>query len=276
MELCVVDSGSTNDEQTFLETRVRSRVDVLQLVPNLGFGRACNVGAELTTAPTLLITNPDTVVLSLPDGLWTGDGMGRQLVGAVKILPGGEHKPLGYPRLPTVMIESQALIFGHWKHGAGLTAEEPAWVAGAAFMIDRADFEMIGGFASDLFMYFEDADICARHAAAGGTVAIDSRFLISHGAGGSSVVRDMDQLSSALDSLNRLSGRTFAARHGRRWHRPFLYGLMVVAYLPRRSASALIARRGRPARVLFYALDLLLPRRAMRRLGVSRLGRGPR
>ena len=268
----MVDSGSTNEERTFLETRIRSRVDVLEFVPNLGFGRASNVGAELTTAPTLLITNPDTVVLSLPDDLWTGDGMGRQLVGAVKILPGGERVPLGYPRLPTVTMESQSLIFGRWKHGAGLTAENPAWVAGAAFLIDRADFEAIGGFASDLFMYFEDADLCARHAAAGGTVAIDPRLLMTHDFGGSSVVRDMDQLSSALDSLNRQSGRTFAARHGRPWHRPFLYGLMVVAYLPRRTASALIARRGRPARVLFYALDLLLPRRAMRRLGAARLG----
>jgi hypothetical protein len=53
-----------------------------------------------------------------------------------------------------------------------------------------------------------------------------------------------------------------------RLERPLQYGLFVVAYVPRWSASALLSCRGHRARVVSYAVYLLRPRRVMRRLGV--------
>jgi N-acetylglucosaminyl-diphospho-decaprenol L-rhamnosyltransferase len=266
MQLCVVDSGSTSEERRFLTERVQERVDVLCERPNLGYGRSCNAGAEHTAAPMLLFTNPDTRLRSLPEGIWDGERPAGRILGAFKLGEGG-LKPLGFSSYPTAAWEVRELVFGHWRRGIERSPKSPAWVSGAALLISGKDFTRIGGFSPELFLYFEDADLCARHRAAGGTVALDPAFLVEHGARQSSAVEDPDRLRSALDSVNRLSARTFAARHGRGWHRPLLYGLLVVAYLPRRVVSALLGRRGRRARAVSYALDLLTPRRAMRRLG---------
>jgi N-acetylglucosaminyl-diphospho-decaprenol L-rhamnosyltransferase len=277
MELCVVDSGSTPDERRFLRERVAPRVEVVCERPNLGYGRCCNVGAEQTSAPALLFTNPDTRVQSVPDGVWNAGLVGGQLLGAFKQLPAGEISPLGFKRYPTAAREAERLVLGRFRPRLGRTAESPAWVSGAALLVGRADFDRIGGFSAELFMFCEDADLCLRHRAASGSVALDPAFLIEHGSGKSSAVDDPDRLASALESVNRQSARTFAARHGRPWQRGLLYALMVIAYVPRRMAAILLRGGRNRSRVGSYALDLLLPRRVMRRLGVpDRDARGRR
>jgi GT2 family glycosyltransferase len=269
LELCVVDSGSSPDERAFLREHVAPRVDVLCECPNLGYGGACNVGAARTSAPVLLFTNPDTLVRGIPDAVWQDAGIDRRLLGATKVSPGATHRHLGFASLPTMRFEVQELVLGSRRRGIRRTDEHPAWVSGSALLLSRADFDRIGGFTDQLFMYFEDADLCARHAAAGGVVAIAPDLLIDHGAGRSTIVADRDALGSALDTINRASARRFAALHGPRWHEPALYALLVVAYVPRRAAVALLGRRGRRGRTAFYVLDLLFPRRALRRLGAE-------
>jgi len=274
MELCVVDSGSTPDERRFLTERVAPRVDVVCERPNLGYGRCCNLGAEQTSAPALLFTNPDTQVRSVPDDLWNEGLIGGQVLGAFKRLPEGAVSPLGFRQCPTAAREAEKLVLGRFHRGIDRTAESPAWVSGAALIIKRADFDRIGGFSAELFLFFEDADLCVRHRAAGGSVALDPAFLIEHGSGKSSAVGDPDRLSSALDSVSRQSARTFAARHGRPWQRGLLYALLVIAYVPRRTVAILLGRGRNGSRVGSYVLDLLLPRRVLRRLGVPRPARG--
>jgi GT2 family glycosyltransferase len=268
MELCVVDSGSTPEERRFLRERVAPRVEVVCERPNLGYGRCCNVGAEQTSAPALLFANPDARVQSVPDGVWNGGLIAGQLLGAFKRLPNGEISPAGYKRYPTAARETEKLVLGRFSRGAGRTAASPAWVSGAALIVRRADFERIGGFSAELFLYCEDADLCLRHRAAGGSVAVDPAFLIEHGSGKSSAVDDPDRLASALESVNRHSTRTFAARHGRPWQRALLYALMVVVYIPRRVLAILLRGGRNRSRLGSYTLDLLLPKRVMRRMGV--------
>jgi N-acetylglucosaminyl-diphospho-decaprenol L-rhamnosyltransferase len=273
MQLCIVDSGSTPAERSLLRQRAAPRVDVVCERPNLGYGRCCNVGAERTSAPALLFTNPDTLVRSLPDDLWGEDLVAGQLLGAFKHLPDGGLKPLGVSRDPTAAHEAESLVLGRFRTGIGRTAESPAWVSGAALLIRRADFDRVGGFSPELFMFFEDADLCLRHRAAGGSVAIHPAFHVEHGSRQSSTVDHPDRLASALESVNRQSARTFAARHGRRWYRGLLYALLVSVYVPRRAVAILLGRGGQRSRIGSDVLDLLLPRRVLRRMGVPDLAR---
>jgi N-acetylglucosaminyl-diphospho-decaprenol L-rhamnosyltransferase len=268
MELCVIDSGSTPAERRLLTERVAPRVDAVLERPNLGYGRCCNVGAEQTSAPALLFTNPDTRVRSVPDAVWNESLIGGQVLGAFKQLPGGGVRPLGFRQYPTAAREAEKLVLGRFHHGIDRTADSPGWVSGAALLIKRADFDRIGGFSAELFMYFEDADLCIRHGAAGGSVALHPAFVVEHGSGKSSAAEDPDRLASALDSVSRHSARIFAARHGQPWQRGLLYALLVTAYVPRRTAAVLLGRGGSRRRAGSYALDLLLPSRVMRRLGV--------
>lgn len=265
MQLCVVDSGSSPEQLAQIEAEIAPRVDSFVKLANVGFGAACNAGAEHTDAPVLLFTNPDSELVALPPGAIDGD-IGRDLLGSVRIEP---ERAGGYASFPTLRDEAQKLAVGAWSRRYVRTYDSPAWVTGAALMIGRREFERIGGFSPDYFMYFEDADICARHREAGGKVLVSPDFVVRHGHGESLDEGSRDSVMAALDSLNRQSARRFASRHGRRWHGALLYLVLVLLYVPRRSLLLLLRDRRPLPEVVDYAACLIDPRRALRRLGAA-------
>ena len=266
IELCVVDSGSKPEERRFLSDQIAPRVDELVLRPNCGYGRSCNVGAAHTSAATLLFLNPDAEVISLPPRLTGGTLADGLILGAVKVLEDGVRCPLGFMHLPHTGWQAENLLLGRFSRAFRYTADRPAWVSGAATLVKRSDFDAIGGFSDDIFLYYEDADLCARHRKRGGTVAIDQEFVIRHPGKASSSAQQ------GLDAVSKWSGRIYAARHGGRAHARLLYGLLLFYYLPRRMLVVLIRRLVRRARstqsIRDLALDLIDIRRVLRRLGV--------
>jgi GT2 family glycosyltransferase/D-alanine-D-alanine ligase-like ATP-grasp enzyme len=272
MELCVVDSGSGEEERALLERDFRPRLEILRLSSNVGFGRACNLGAAATRSPWLLFTNPDTQVLELPPWLWDGSGDLDSLVGAMRVSDNGPPIPLGFRHSPSARWELEALTRGRRARTYERTAERPAWVSGAALLISRRAFQAVGGFPDDLFLYFEDADLCAGHRRRGGSVVVDQRFVVAHTGGGSSA--DASAGGGALESVSRLSARIIATRYGHDWYGPSLYTAMALVYIPRRVAGHLL-RHGFSSREVAtaarIALDLLTPGRVMRRLGAADL-----
>lgn len=265
LQLCIVDSGSSPEQLAEMDAEIAGRVDALLKLPNVGFGAACNAGAAHTEAPILLFTNPDAELIALPERALEGD-IGNDLIGSIRIEP---DRSGGYASFPTLRDEVQKLAVGAWSRRYVRSYESPAWVTGAALMIGRRQFERIGGFSPDYFMYFEDADLCARHREAGGQVLVTPEFVVRHGHGESSAEDRRDSLMAPLDSLNRLSARRFASRHGRRWHGTLLYLVLVLAYVPRRALLLLIRDRRPFSEVVDYVACLLAPRRALRRLGAA-------
>jgi N-acetylglucosaminyl-diphospho-decaprenol L-rhamnosyltransferase len=261
LELCVVDSGSTAKQLRAMREQAADRVDTFLVLPNVGYGAACNAGASAARGRTLLFTNPDVEVLSLPPRTLDERGLGDVLVSGFATEP---ERPLGFARLPGWSEEAQELALGRWSRAYGRTSEKPAWVSGAALMLNREAFERIGGFSPAFFMYFEDADICARHRCAGGRVELDHDLVLRHRSGESSGAQGRT-IAGALDGVGRLSARRFAARYGRPWQRPLLYALLATFYLPRRVLARLIRERRLDATVQ-YAIYLLFPKLALRRL----------
>ena len=266
VELCVVDSGSKPEERLLLTETVAPRVDEFVLRPNWGYGRCCNVGAAHTKADTLLFLNPDAELVSLPSRFLTHGLPDGMLLGAMKRLEDGRLRPLGFTHLPDARWQAENMLLGRFSRAFRYTAERPAWVSGAAMLIKRADFEAVGGFSEDIFLYFEDADLCARHRRRGGIVEVDSEFLIDHAGQASS------SGEHGLDAVSRWSGRIFVSRHGGALRARLLYALLVVYYLPRKVLVSLVRRVlgrgsfGRP--ISQIVLDMLHVRRVLRRLGV--------
>lgn len=261
-ELCVADSGSSPAQREQLEAQVSGRVEHFLALPNLGFGGGCNAGAAATSAPLLLFLNPDAQVRSLPARIFTGNGLRGALVGGFALDP---DRPLGFTNPPGFRSEAEELTLGRFSRAYGRGPEDPAWVSGAALLIERSDFDHIGGFSPAFFMYFEDADLCMRHRYAGGHVELDEGLVIDHASGHSSEEDVKESLGPALDGVHRLSGRRFAERHGRPWQGAVLYLLMALAYVPRRLASMVRDRRP-PREMLDAVLCLLRPSRALRKL----------
>ncbi len=262
LELCLVDSGSAPEERERLQREFGSRVDHLLLEPNRGFGASCNRGAAATSAPVLIFTNPDTQLGTLPAGLEDGWPAGR-LAGAMNhsLTPPAAHGARG---MPTARRQALDLALGRFAPPVFVRdAVAPTWVSGSALAISREDFERDGRFPEDLFLYYEDLELCLAHADRGGQVVIDPEWAILHppeavGRPG----RD------SLDAIARQSGRRVAARRQGRAAAAALYVVLALLYVPRRAAGVLVRRRSAAAAATI-ALDLLFPSRVRRRLGAA-------
>jgi GT2 family glycosyltransferase len=263
LELCVVDSGSETAERERLERDVRPHVDHLLLEPNRGFGRNSNRGVAATTAPVLIFANPDTRLDTLPTALF-GDWPPGLLVGAMNhtLDPPGAQ---GCRRVPTAGWQALDMTLGRFSPPVyERDAVAPTWISGSSLAVSRDDFMRAGGFPEDLFLFFEDLELCLAHRRRGGRVAIDSQWAIRHPAEhGPLEARD------SLDAIARQSGRWFARRHQGPLRAALLYFVLAAFYAPRRCAGVLLRRAGgrpAPTSALGLGLDLLFPSRVRRRL----------
>ena len=268
LELVVVDSGSSPEEVEKMRAIAAGRVEAFVSLPNVGFGSGCNAGAGATSAPTLLFTNPDCKICELPARALAGEGLDGAIVGGHAI---GSGRRLGFAKYPGFGEEAQELALGRYSRAFARVepGTEPAWVSGAALMVDRADFERIGGFSPSFFMYFEDADLCARHRLAGGNMRLDDELAVDHGSGKSTEPSRLHSIGYALDSVNHYSGRVFAELHGSSWQRPALY-LLLIPYALRRALVKLTRERDSLAQLGGFFACLFSPRHALRRLGAKR------
>jgi N-acetylglucosaminyl-diphospho-decaprenol L-rhamnosyltransferase len=256
VETCVVDCGSSPQERDFLKQAVRPRVEHLLLEANLGYGAGCNLGAARTTAPVLVFLNPDSYVLSLPSEFHTPESLHGRLIGH-QVLIDGRFAPHAFRHLPTMRLQLTKLIAGPRSPIFALAHGPPAWVSGSGLAISRRDFDRIGGWSTDFFLFYEDADVCARHRDAGGSVEVAPGFRIEHGR------RRQDDLRREFVELR--SGRLFVRRRQGALAAACLYIATLLIYLPRRFLVTVIRRNGGPPLRRMLA-DAFFPSRALRRL----------
>lgn len=167
-EIIVIDNASTDDsarevEHTFPDVRVIDNDE------NIGFGGANNLGAQFATGKYLAFLNPDTVVQP---------GWLARLVTALE-----DNPQAGLATSKILLLDDPERInaCGNEMHSSGLTLcrgmgkdsgalfdpSEVNAVSGAAFVIRRALFELLGGFDESFFLYMEDTDLSLRARLAG-------------------------------------------------------------------------------------------------------------
>lgn len=208
-ELVVLDNCSSDGSAEALLARFPAdrypRVRVVALQKNIGFGAACNLGAEGADAERLLMLNPDTVVLDR--GIerlvaFADAHPAARLWGGRTVFPDGALNPASCWRAPSPWSSlSTALGFasrfgryawadpegyGGWKRDS---VREVDIVSGCFLLIDRELWEQLGGFHRDFFMYGEDADLSLRARRAGARPLIDPAATIVHLGGASERVR---------------------------------------------------------------------------------------
>lgn len=113
---------------------------VIQTGKNLGYGRANNVGAQAATTSYLLIINPDVVVQ--PDAVAT-------------LVMAAENDPAHALFSPKI-VEPDGRVFDTRRGPLG------PFASGACFLMRRDVFLDIGGFDENIFLFFEDDDLCRR------------------------------------------------------------------------------------------------------------------
>lgn len=187
----IVDNNSSDPEFKSLTKYINARnyIDIVLLNDNIGFGRACNIGAKSANGNHLCFLNPDTTIESdflrcLVDTL---KSTGCTMVGPVYNKPSIFEFSSGY--FPNILFESLS-IFMVGRHLEALVMSirrmysashlKVDWILGACMLLSKKSFDRLGGFDENFFLYFEEVDLCKRVYDQGGTIVLATDCRINH------------------------------------------------------------------------------------------------
>lgn len=209
----VVDNGSTDGSQDIQSDSLP--LDVVMAGANLGFGRACNLGAKRGSAPYILFLNPDTMLLS--DTLRTvlsqmeREALSRVGVCGIRLIgkDGGVQRHSAHIPKTASMIWAatgmSALFPSRFPglHNTGfdhLSTRTVDHVIGAFYLIRRKVFEELSGFDERFFVYLEDLDLSARVWSSGHEILYFADAAALHYGGGTSEQIKPQRLAYSLES----------------------------------------------------------------------------
>jgi GT2 family glycosyltransferase len=198
-KIIVIDNGSVDGSETLVEAI--PSVTLIRAGKNLGFGKACNLGAKSADSEYLLFLNPDTRLftgsLSKPVEFMQKPGnasigvCGIQLVDAngnsttsaarfpsLRVMVG---KTLGLSMLISSVFPPHLLTSAELKE-SGVVDQ----VIGAFFLIRKSVFDSCSGFDEQFFVYFEEVDLALRVKQLGYTSYFLSDAAAFHKGGGCS------------------------------------------------------------------------------------------
>lgn len=215
----VVDNASHDQSERPLENT--PGVFLLRLPINMGFGKACNLGAQEDHTEFLLFLNPDTTVYpnTLEKALAFMQNPANAKVGicGVQLVDESGHVARSCARFPSVMrfvahsagLDKVFPRLGHpmveWPHG---NTQEVDQVIGAFFLVRRSLFEALGGFDERFFVYFEEVDFSLRARRAGWRSVYLADVQAFHAGGGTS-----NQVKARRLFYSLRSRLLYAAKH---------------------------------------------------------------
>jgi N-acetylglucosaminyl-diphospho-decaprenol L-rhamnosyltransferase len=242
-EVIVVDNGSADETCELVGAALPTGLLVTGH-GNVGFGRACNLGAAHASRGYILFLNPDAELIS---------------VDTLKLEAAARSSPFGM--LAAMLREDDASLRPTLRRHTGVWlgefvavhllamlspyAPRPRYVesadregvytvSGAAFLVSREEFCSVGGFDERFFMYYEDTDLTQRYRRMGYPLRSSSALIASHVGGASAPAPQRNALSFLgwLEYIDKWHGSAAAARGAtvaRLVYYRLLTGLRIVA-----------------------------------------------
>jgi GT2 family glycosyltransferase len=203
----VVDNASRDGSAELAE---RLGAKVIRNPRNEGYGRANNRGVEAAATDLALIVNPDLVV--------EPGAVGELLEAAARYPDAGILAPRIVEPSGRFFFQPRSLLSPYLDNPAGRRDLPEGdccapFLSGACLLVRRDLFLALGGFDENIFLFYEDDDLCRRIADAGHALVHVHAAVARHGRGRSSAPRQ---------------GRVFAGRWHQAWSRAYVstkYGL---------------------------------------------------
>lgn len=194
-EIIVVDNNSSDDSVKEIKKLKLQNLILIESKSNLGFAKANNLGVRSASGTYILLLNSDTKLkedsvyvaiqehkaskncFAITVKLVGEDGLLQRSGGFFPNLPRLLIWMLGLSRLlPSYSVHPPVSFFEHDR--------QLDWLSGAFFLVKKADYDSIGGFSEDFFMYVEDVELCYR-ARKKGKCLYTTKTQITHIGGGS-------------------------------------------------------------------------------------------
>jgi GT2 family glycosyltransferase len=203
----VVDNASTDESAAIAKAH---GAEVIINAQNEGFGCAMNIGVQHASTCYCLLINPDTTLdVGFVDAM---------LEAACQYAEAGIIAPRIIEPDGRVFFQPRSLLANILTNPSG-TMHLPEgdcctpFVSGACMLVERELFMQMGGFDPEIFLFYEDDDLCRRMSDAGKSI------IYVHGA----VLRHL-RGKSVAPSLNH----TYTVRYHLAWSRAYIskkYGL---------------------------------------------------
>jgi N-acetylglucosaminyl-diphospho-decaprenol L-rhamnosyltransferase len=192
LEVVLVDNASV-DGSAERAAADHPEVTLIRNDANRGFAAAANQGMAATSAPFILLLNPDAEVLSGTLGGFVKVARDHARAGAVGALvrdPDGSVYPsarkvptlgeaLGHAFLGPFVPNrfSKSYTMADWDRRTERSVE---WVSGSCVLLRRRALDEVGLFDEGYFMYVEDVDLCTRLRRAGWEVRFSPELEVVH------------------------------------------------------------------------------------------------
>jgi hypothetical protein len=221
LKIIVVDNGSSDGSLNTI--REFSNVLVIKAGANLGFGRACNLGAIQSDAEFILFLNPDAEIyggnlIKVREymelavnadvgicGIGLEDEQGRLARSCARFPTPSRFfaNAIGLTKLwPTL-----GCTMSEWDHRETRAVDQ---VIGAFFLIRRKVFESLNGFDERFFVYFEEVDLSFRARLAGWRSVFLADATAFHLGGGTSNQVKAKRLFYSLQSRLLYASKNFS------------------------------------------------------------------
>ncbi len=194
-EIIVVDNASQDDSKETITAQF-PEVNWIGLKNNIGFGKACNVGAQSARGTFLLLLNPDTLVskntLRVCVDFFKAHPeagiMGPKIINANGTLQASCRRSFPSPQVAFFKLVGLSRLFPKSKTFSRynlnyLDPDECARVdaiSGSFMFMPLGVFREINGFDETFFMYGEDLDLCYRVLSLGRSVWYNPATQIVH------------------------------------------------------------------------------------------------
>lgn len=208
LEVIVVDN-TTEESARFRLTQ--ENIKIYSNSENIGFGRACNIGAKLASSENLVFINPDSLFCdrdSMPKLAESFNSFPKNTVFGGSILDQNKR-----PVCNTFRFSKFIHIYfqNTFRRVLGISLPlltnkdnayeqdryiEVDWISGAFLCINKDFFQRLGGFDEAIFMYEEDAELCHRAKQFNGKIIFTPAIKIIHYGGAAS--RDNNELLSFI------------------------------------------------------------------------------
>ena len=217
----VVDNNSS-DNSIELLNKYEHKISIIKNNRNLGFGKACNLGAKASNSEFILFLNPDTkiennCIVEAVDYLDKNidisvlgclqKGVNSKIISSCASLPNLRNSInllSGLSKINNRLFPDFHLQ--NFDYSKSCYVEH---VMGSFYLIRRNVFEKVGGFDEDFFVYQEDTDLSKRISLIGGKIYFNSKIEIFHESGGTSKNIIAKRVFYSLEALLKYGKKHF-------------------------------------------------------------------
>ena len=246
-EIIVVDNESIPQDLQEFSARFPCATFVAN-PDNTGFGHGCNIGAAAASGDRLLFMNPDVIakpheiqrLMRIQDENGIGIIAPRQLSATGKTQKVFDDFPSLWNQSKTLKALLRIVLPSKFRDPRKEYDEltDCDWVTGSVLMINRADFDAIGRWSEDYWMYVEDADLCRKAHDCGMSVAYAPDVEVIHAHGGSSRLNVDVKTMTKLEVI--ISKHVYTRNHTRGFERWLTHTLIILLRMPMLILGALL------------------------------------